>query len=71
MSRDICKRFGRRLAQVRKQKKMSQVQLAEKVGIESGYLSVLENGRKEACLRVIDALATGLGVSLSSLFRGV
>lgn len=71
MSRDICNRFGRRLAQVRKQKKMTQVQLAEKVGIESGYLSVLENGRKEACLRVIDILATGLGVSLSTLFRGI
>jgi transcriptional regulator with XRE-family HTH domain len=68
MSRDICKEFGRRLAQVRKQKKMTQVQLAEKVGIESGYLSVLENGRKEPCLRVIQMLATGLGVSLRKVF---
>jgi transcriptional regulator with XRE-family HTH domain len=68
MSSDICVRFGRKLRQLRHEKKMSQITLAEKVGIERTYLSLLENGKKEACLRVIEMLAMGLGVPLKRVF---
>jgi len=68
---DVLIRFAVRLKQLRNEKNMSQVALAEKIGIQSTYLSDLENGKKEACLRVIDLLATGLGVSLSTLFESV
>jgi transcriptional regulator with XRE-family HTH domain len=71
MSRDIVVRFGKRLKHLRNAKRLTQIELAEKVGIEQSYLSLLENGKQEACLRVIDALATGLGVSLSTLFRSI
>jgi transcriptional regulator with XRE-family HTH domain len=60
-----------RIRQLREEKKLTQVELAEKVGIEQQHLSNLELGKKEAGLRVIDMLATGLGVSLAMLFRGV
>lgn len=68
MSRDICKRFGARIRELREAKHMSQIALAEKVGIEQPHLSNLELGKKEAKLRVVEALATGLGVSLRELF---
>lgn len=68
MSRDICKRFGARIRELREAKQMSQIALAEKVGIEQPHLSNLENGNKEPKLRVIEALATGLGISLRQLF---
>jgi transcriptional regulator with XRE-family HTH domain len=71
MSRDICKRFGARIKQLRESKKMSQITLAEKIGIEQPHLSNLENGKKEAKLRVVEMLAIGLKVSLSELFKGV
>lgn len=68
MSRDICKRFGERVRQLREQKGMGQVALAEKAGIEQQHLSNVELGKKEPGLRVVEMLATGLGVSLRQLF---
>ena len=70
-TKDVCERFAERLKQLRNEKNMSQVALAEKIGIQSTYLSDVENAKKEPCLRVIDMLATGLGVSLSTLFDGI
>jgi len=68
MSRDICKRFGKRVRQLREQKKITQVALAEKAGVEQQHLSNVELGNKEPGLRVVEMLATGLGVSLRQLF---
>ncbi len=50
---------------------MTQITLSEKAGIETTYLSDLENAKKEPCLRVLDMLATGLGVSMSELFKSI
>lgn len=47
---------------------MSQITLAERVGIEQPHLSNLENGKKEPKLRVIEMLADGLGVPLRKIF---
>jgi transcriptional regulator with XRE-family HTH domain len=68
MSRDISKRFGRKIRDLRQAKGMSQIALAEKIGIDRAYLSLLENGKKEACLRMIEILALGLGTPLGKLF---
>jgi transcriptional regulator with XRE-family HTH domain len=71
MPTDIVERFAERLKAIRAEKKMTQIALSEKAGIETTYLSDLENGKKEPCLRVLDMLATGLGVSLSELFKRI
>lgn len=71
MPTDIVERFAERLKKVRKDKNITQVTLSEKAGIETTYLSDLENAKKEPCLRVIDMLATGLGVSISELLKNI
>jgi transcriptional regulator with XRE-family HTH domain len=71
MPTDIVERFAERLRNVRKAKNLTQITLAEKAGIETTYLSDLENAKKEPCLRVIDLLATGLGVSMSELLKKI
>ena len=71
MPTDIVERFAERLRNVRKAKNLTQITLAEKAGIETTYLSDLENAKKEPCLRVIDMLATGLGVSMSELLNKI
>jgi transcriptional regulator with XRE-family HTH domain len=68
MSRDIVESFGERIKRLREDRQMSQLDLAARVGIENAYLSRIENGKKEPCLRVIQMLADGLGVSLRKLF---
>jgi len=68
MSTDISRRFGARLLELRLEKKMRQIDLAERVGIQESYVSNLESAKKEPCLEVIQMLAKGLGVSLRRLF---
>lgn len=68
---DVCKRFGRTLRRLRKEKGFSQIALAEKIDMERTYLSLLENGKKEPCLRMIEMLAMGLGISLRQLFWNI
>jgi transcriptional regulator with XRE-family HTH domain len=63
MSNDICEQFGKRLRQLRTKQGWSQEELAYRVGMDVSYLSEVENGKKEPCLRKIKELAQGLGVS--------
>jgi transcriptional regulator with XRE-family HTH domain len=71
MPTDIVERFAERLKETRNRKNLTQVALSEKIGIQTTYLSDLENAKKEPCLRVLDMLATGLGVSMSDLFKNI
>lgn len=71
MSKDICQRFGERVREIRTQKKITQVALCHKIDIEQKTLSSIENGRMEPCLRNIEFLAIGLGVTLAKLFNNL
>ena len=71
MATDIRKRFGRRIQAIRQQKKITQIELAEKTGINRNYLSALENGHHEICLVNIELLAIGLKEPIWKLFKGV
>ncbi len=41
--------------------------MAEHVGIDRSFISDLENGRKEICIRNLEVLATAFGMSISRL----
>ena len=65
---DYAKLFGRRLKVLRKANKLNQAELAEKVGIETKYLSNIETGRRSPSFEKVVALAKALEVSMSALF---
>jgi transcriptional regulator with XRE-family HTH domain len=69
MARDICVQFGKRLKELRKKKSWRQIDLAAQAGISENYVSDLEHGRKEVCLRTIQALASALEVDISDLIQ--
>jgi len=69
MPKDIVERFGERVRQLREAKGLSQIALAEKMGVEQPGISLVETGKQEPCLRYIELLALGLDVSLSTLFK--
>lgn len=53
---------------IRKQKNLSQQQLAEKASITQAYLSLLENGKKtNPSLEVLQQIAEALEVEVSAL----
>lgn len=65
---EIRKRFGARVRELRRERGMTQLELADKIGIRGSYVSDLESAQKEPCLKVIKMLADGFGVSLRRLF---
>ena len=71
VSNDICAEFGKRLRQLRLKRGWSQEDLAHRVGIDISFLSELENGKKEPCLRKMKELTQGLGTTLSKLLSGI
>lgn len=71
MATDICVRFGRRLKQIREKKGLKQVELAEHTGIARTYISKVENGRTEICLRRIEELAIALDMKAWELVKGI
>ena len=71
MARDICEKFGERLRELRKNRGWRQLDLAEQAGISENYVSELELGQKEICLRTLDLLSKALGIAIENLMKGI
>jgi transcriptional regulator with XRE-family HTH domain len=67
VANDICVRLGRRLRKLRTDRGWNQAYLAEISGIDRVHISELENGRREAGLRVLEMLATSFQITLAEL----
>jgi DNA-binding XRE family transcriptional regulator len=60
MAIDICKLLGIRIRQLRKHRNWRQIDLAEESGLGRIYISDLERGKKEICLRNLQVLALNI-----------
>ncbi|MGC3963618.1 MAG: helix-turn-helix transcriptional regulator [Rhodocyclaceae bacterium] len=69
MHDDPRKKFGVRLATLRKAKGWSQEKLALESGIARSYLGGVERGQRNIALVNICVLAEALGVSPAELFK--
>jgi len=63
--------FGRVLRNIRKDSKISQDDLGAKSGYHRTYIGQLERGEKSPSLRTLFNLAASLGVSPSTIVKGV
>ena len=61
---------GRFIAALRKEKKMTQEQLAEKLGVSNRSVSRWENGNTMPELSLLQALSENLGVTVLELLNG-
>ena len=64
MANDICKSLGIRIRELRKKRNWRQIDLAEESGLGRIYISDLERGRKESCLRNLQILAFTFQIDL-------
>ena len=64
------KRIGAFIAQCRKEKSLTQMQLAELLGITNQAVSKWENGRGMPDVSLLQPLCAVLGISLNELFSG-
>ena len=62
--------LGENVQKYRKQKNLSQNELAEKIGVSQKHLSDIETGTKFASAPIIEKLSKELGVSVADLFGG-
>lgn len=65
----LTQRFGERIQKLRKQKKMSQFDLAQKAKLDLTTVNELENGNREPMLKTIWKITNALEVPLSQLFN--
>lgn len=71
MASDICVLLGLRIRELRLAKNWRQIDLAEQADINENYVSDLEVGKKEICLRTLQAIAAAFGLSIAELTRGI
>ncbi len=66
---DMRKLVGRNVGRIRREKGLTQEQLAEISGFSQQYISGLEQGRRNPTVVTLYELATALGVSHMELLR--
>ncbi len=62
------KRFGAKLAYIRKSKKLSQMKLAEIVNMNFNYIGQIERGEANVTIKTMITIANALDVELRELF---
>ena len=62
--------IGTHIKELRKEKKMTQFELAAAAEISRSYLADVEAGRYNPSLETLSKLAQALGVEVSALFKG-
>jgi transcriptional regulator with XRE-family HTH domain len=71
MSTDIRIEFGNRVRGLRKQRGLTQMDLAIDLGVGRSYLSQVERGLRDPGLRLVKSIADALSIPLSKLFENL
>ena len=65
----LRQKFGRRLRQIRAQRRMTQEQFAEMLDVSVDFLSLIERGRNAPSFETLDKMAKRLRMSVADLFN--
>lgn len=65
------KAFGKRVAEVRKSRGVTQQQLAEQISMSVVAIAYIETGKRWARLGTLSKIANSLKVEVSDLFKGL
>lgn len=68
---DICVALGERIRQLRKERGWRQIDLAVEAGIHENYVSDLEKGQKEICLRTLQTIARAFDLTVADLLKNI
>ncbi len=67
----LLQAFGKRIAEVRKAKGVTQSQLAERVNMSVVTIAYIETGKRWVRLSTLDKIARALNVNVAELFKGL
>ena len=65
---NLEKKFGAKLAYIRKSKKLSQMKLAEIVDMNFNYIGQIERGEANVTIKTMKILANALDIEMKELF---
>jgi transcriptional regulator with XRE-family HTH domain len=68
VKRDLLARLGARISQQRKKLELTQVEFAEKVGLDRSFLADVERGKRNISVLNLALIAEGLNLTLAQLF---
>ena len=71
MNKNILFTFGQRVRKLRRERCLSQEELADKCGLHRTYISDVELGKRNVSLENIARIAESLEISLPDLFLEV
>lgn len=65
----ISKKLGANIKKIRTSKGMSQGDICRALEMDRGYMSAIENGKKNITIQQLERLAQALGVSTDKLLK--
>jgi transcriptional regulator with XRE-family HTH domain len=65
----ISQKLGENIKKIRTRKKMSQGDICRALDMDRGYMSAIENGKKNVTIMQLERLAKALGVPPNLLLR--
>jgi len=69
MSTDIVEQLGERIKNLRNERGWSQFEFSERIGIDRSYLSEVESGKIELCLRNLALISQGFSLEPWQLLK--
>ena len=66
---NISSKLGQNMKRIRTKKNMSQGDIARALEVDRGYISNIENGKKNPTLATVAKIANALGVSPDELLK--
>lgn len=68
---EILIKFGERVREIRKEKGLSQEELAHKANLHRTYIGMIERAEKNITLVNIENIANALEISIKDIFNGI
>ena len=66
---EIFKKLGQNLKRIREEKGMTQGDICRALDIDRGFISSIENGKRNPTLSTIKKIADAVGVSVDELLK--
>ncbi len=66
---NISEKIGKRIASLRKEKGLTQEQLAVKINMDRTFVGYLEKGDRNPSVETANKIARALGVKLNDIFK--
>jgi transcriptional regulator with XRE-family HTH domain len=66
---NISAKLGKNLKKIRTEKGISQGDISRKLNMDRGYISGIENGRRNPTIETLEKIASAIGVGVDDLIK--